>query len=54
MTRRLRESHYWQITEVDWERAASEPTDATRVAKAVQKAVHTGSKSGASGKGEAV
>ncbi len=41
--------HYWQVTDADYQRAASEPTG-----EALQNPVQLGSKSGASGRGEAV
>jgi integrase len=41
--------HYWQVTDADYKRAASEPTG-----EAVQKAVQSGTESGALGRGEAM
>ncbi len=51
---KIAREHYWQITEADWERAATEPTDATHADKAVQNAVQLGSGTGAESRGEAV
>jgi hypothetical protein len=51
---KIAREHYWQIADADRERAASEPTDATRSCKVVQKAVQLDSESGAVSRGHAV